>query len=690
MRDIWMFLQQTAAASIVAFFILFLQSLFRDKLSPKWQYTIWLVLLARLVVPAGWGVGTSLDISGWLDTARVAGELKLNSAWSSPWDGLLPAVGLPALPAGGAPRSVTDWLFALYLAGVLVCAAWLLLGWRKLRQTVKHAVPVAGQRLEQVRALAAEYGLMPPAQVLESRAVQGPFLMGVFHPTLVVPMGWQVDGKVILHELLHRKNQDVAAGWVTALFRCVHWCNPFLWRVFDRIDNQREQRCDQQVLERLEGEDRRDYGRVLLSMAEDRALRVPGATSMANGGEHIKQRIQAISRFKTFPQGMGLVSVCMTLILLPNLVLGFSAAAVGESHNWTSSAQVLSYAQRNRCTTVVGALDAYAKSVYYYADDPYSALLCRAMVTPEDEMPLLMEQWDRMWQSWEDDPDLRGREMDEAYRNGPVIRGMIEDGNGGYLCQVYFFRREYEEPGEGVEMHIGWLRHTVAVTPGKWGSWEVRPLAEATGQTQAIGYANLKESLEIGLLPSNGLELGEPPLRYWKATWQGVEAEIWSECYLSMEDVLTDHSVDMRAWSNSMYQIGDEQFRSLPRMNDYLGWVNGELTVRLTNHGEETVRVNSIQVNQHWPDPALTSANTAYPGMFQSSSDGGQAGCDVQMGPVELLPGESVTLLSNGGGTTGAPVEICLLPTSLTGALEINGQRLYLKNLEMVEEVNLD
>ena len=295
MRDIWIFLQQTVAASIVAFFILFLQSLFRDKLSPKWQYTIWLVLLARLVVPAGWGVGTSLDVFSTLDTLRVACEQRLNSTWSTPWSYLLPSVGLPVLPSGSAPRSVTDWLFALYLAGVLVCAAWLLLGWRKLRRTVKHAVPVAGERLEQVRGLAAGFGLKPPARVVESHAVQGPFMMGVFRPTLVVPMGWQVDSKVILHELFHRKNQDVAAGWVTALFRCVHWCNPFLWRIFDRIDNQREQRCDQQVLERLEGEDRRDYGRVLLSMAEDRALRVPGATSMANGGEHIKQRIQAIA-----------------------------------------------------------------------------------------------------------------------------------------------------------------------------------------------------------------------------------------------------------------------------------------------------------------------------------------------------------------------------------------------------------
>lgn len=100
-----------------------------------------------------------------------------------------------------------------------------------------------------------------PRRVVESRAASTPFLVGVVRPVLVLPMGWAPDRKVILHELIHLKQRDVAAGWVTALFRCVHWCNPFLWRIFDRIDNQREQRCDQLVLERLEGEDRRDYGR---------------------------------------------------------------------------------------------------------------------------------------------------------------------------------------------------------------------------------------------------------------------------------------------------------------------------------------------------------------------------------------------------------------------------------------------
>ena len=323
MFDLWSFLHQTAAASMAALFVLVLQHIFRDKLSPQWQYAVWMVVVLRLILPVGWlGRSAIADLTGLGEALRTWVELGLDSAWSSPWTPSLPLAGIPIPPAGGLPRSVTDWLFLRYLAGVLLSALWLAAGGLRLRRSLGEAVPVAGARLEAVAALAERFGLSMPRRVVESRAASTPFLVGVVRPVLVLPMGWAPDRKVILHELIHLKQRDVAAGWVTALFRCVHWCNPFLWRIFDRIDNQREQRCDQLVLERLEGEDRRDYGRVLLSMADSRTVRVPGATTMANGARAIQARIQAIARFKRFPRGMALVSGCMGAALVMALAVG--------------------------------------------------------------------------------------------------------------------------------------------------------------------------------------------------------------------------------------------------------------------------------------------------------------------------------------------------------------------------------
>ena len=313
MENIWMFLQQTAAASLTALFLLVLQRIFLDKLSPRWQYGVWFVLLLRLLLPVGFlGRQTALDVSPWVETLRAWAELGLHSAYSSPFVSALPAAPVP-LPPEGAPASWTDVLFLVYLAGVLLSALWFVLCAARLSRRVGEGVPVEGDRRAQIEALAAKYRLPCPARIVECRGDHSPFVLGALRPTLVLPMGWAVDGKVVLHELLHLKYRDVWAGWLTTLFRCLHWCNPFLWFIFDKIGSDRESLCDQRVLERLSGEDRRDYGRVLLAMADDRAVRTPGATTMANGARAVKARIEAIARFKRFPQGMVHTSVAVEL-----------------------------------------------------------------------------------------------------------------------------------------------------------------------------------------------------------------------------------------------------------------------------------------------------------------------------------------------------------------------------------------
>ena len=493
MTTIWAFLQQTCAATAVALFLLLLQRIFLDKLCPRWQYGVWAVLLARLVLPVGIAGRTSaLDVWPWIEQLRIGAELQLSSAYASPWHQSLPALPFP-LPPQSAPASITDWLFILYTAGVVLSVLWFLLCALRLHRRVNRGVPVAGERLEAVQRVAEQYGLPMPARVMECKWEHGPFLMGALRPTLVLPMGWTWDEHVILHELLHLKYKDIWAGWLTTLLRCIHWCNPVLWLVFDKIGNDREALCDQRVLERLEGEARRDYGRVLLAMADDRAVRTPGATTMANGSRAIKSRIASIVRFKHYPQGMTLVSVCITLVLTLALVVGFPALAASSSVQMTHTATqmqrpttvtaALSAAQLHRPTTVAGTLDAYGKHLLAQ-QDIYTALMCAAMVTPADEMPALMEKWEAYRRTDSPYPWPWASSSQEIWVAGPLFRGLVSDGDGGYLCQVFWFRDAEiaadAQPQNDHEWPIEYLCHTVWLRPDK-NSWTVTLLDEYTG-----------------------------------------------------------------------------------------------------------------------------------------------------------------------------------------------------------------
>ena len=350
MTDIWSFLLQTLTASGVAVLLLAVKAMFRDKLSPRWQFAVWGVLAVVLILPAGRGGRYVL-----LNWPMLVEALK--SAITGDF-GMLTRVTAPIpLPSLSVPKTAAEWLYLIYAAGVVVLLARYLISYLILRRALKRGQSVQSERVKKV---GARYGL-PVCPAVEVDGLSTAFICGLFCPVLALPAETETDDKVILHELLHLKYKDVAWGWVIGLFRCVHWCNPLLWLCADWAGNDLESLCDQRVLERLEGEERRDYGRILLSMAGEKYARTPGTSSAANGGRNIRRRIEAIARFKRYPAGMALVSVCVVLVLAAPLVTG--AQADDGLLGGFGTTTLFASARTTYCTTYAGAFDAYAKSV---------------------------------------------------------------------------------------------------------------------------------------------------------------------------------------------------------------------------------------------------------------------------------------------------------------------------------------
>lgn len=357
MADIWGFLLQTLTASGAAVLLLAVKAMFRDKLPPRWQFAAWGVLGLVLLLPAGAGGRYVLVNWPWLvETARTV----LTGDYSS-----LARITAPIpLPRFQMPGTAAEWLYAAYVLGAALLLARYAVTYVRLRRLLRRGRPAGEVRAAQIRSVAERYGL-PDCPAAEVPGLTTAFICGVLRPVLALPAGREVDDKVILHELLHLKHQDAAWGLAVCFFRCVHWCNPLLWYCADRAGNDLEARCDQRVLELLEGEDRRDYGRILLSMAEERYARAPGTSSMANGGRNIRRRVEAIARFKKYPAGMALVSVCVAATLAAPLTLGARAGSVydGDGYGALGLPAAMASARTTFCTTYAGALDAYAKAV---------------------------------------------------------------------------------------------------------------------------------------------------------------------------------------------------------------------------------------------------------------------------------------------------------------------------------------
>ncbi len=453
MGNIWEFLYQTLTVSIVAAALLLIKRLLRDKLSPRWQYGVWAVLALRALLPASSARGVVPSLALGVETLKSAVELGLGSAYSGAFEPIRLRHVLPWIDA--APASATDWLFIAYAAGVLLTLAWYALRYARLRSLLRRGSAAGAEAQAAVAAAAGKYGLQPcPAVAVPG--LKTAFVCGVFRPVLAVPAEGAPDEKVILHELLHLKHRDALQNVFWCFLRALHWCDPFMQYVFDRVGNDMESLCDQRVLERLEGEERREYGGILLEMASSSYARAPGTSSISNGAKNIARRIEAIARFKLYPRGMALIAACTAVTLCAALLTGAAAdhsdRRLQAPRNEGELVAALSASRLNRCTTLAGALDTYAK-----------ALLCGrgvyfAMSTPLSEQ----ERWFQEMREYGASPyslDHSGTEPFRSVENANDTENVIyfnlrETGDGRYQCCIRLVYSGWLTDGERRERYV--------------------------------------------------------------------------------------------------------------------------------------------------------------------------------------------------------------------------------------------
>ena len=590
MDNLWSVLAQTLALSVTAAVLLAAKRLFLDKLSPRWQYGVWAILALRALLPAGL-LGRTLVPGGRvvLEAARLQVELPLSSVLTDPYGVTEVLAPVPLFPRGlPVPGSITDVLFYLYAAGVLALLLWFLLAYVRLRRSLRRGLSPGPEVLAQVEGVAARYGLTAPRRVVVLPGLESAFVCGPLRPVLALP-DRPVDDKVLLHELLHLRHGDVWAGVGVCALRCLHWCNPLIWYCCDRIQNDCEALCDQRVLERLEGEERRAYGVILLSMADGRYARAPGTSSMANGGKNIKARIQAIARFRRYPAGMALASGCVAVVLALTCLGGVSGAA--EVPGGTDrGALALAQAQLNRPTTVAGALDTYAKAIL--CDSP----VYFSMVLPEAERECV-------WQAGLAPHDEA--ELEDVLDTSPFnelgfhwhrpswlaewsVMNLLPDGAEGYTGTLFFSPLSEDNT-------YGIVYQQVAVRPDG-DFWTVEPLGDLTVRPDPNQEG-------IYLCPSS-----EAPYTTYVAETVTLHVEVDVQLQLNVNNAIFSTSNDLPAWA-STYQLDPVPHpdASFTTMRDALG-----LRVSRKDTGEAMDLMVDAILMAHPAAPAAALLDTPY------------------------------------------------------------------------------
>ncbi|MBL9121479.1 MAG: M56 family metallopeptidase [Phycisphaerae bacterium] len=235
----------SAQLAALALIVAAIDLLFVRRPRPRFESLLWALVFVKVVLPP--------SLASPVSIMRLAGAPPM---WTAPEE-----------IAIGPVR----WAMVLWLAGVILLGAWVLVQARRtVRLLGRSTTPAPPSVVRRLEAAARRVGLrsVPRARMVPSIAEAAVF--GLCRPTVLVPMDLVHDPRrlehVLLHECAHIKRGDLWWSSLTLVLTVVLWFHPAMWIARGRLAALRELACDGHVA-RVLGRDADAYRQTLVSLA---------------------------------------------------------------------------------------------------------------------------------------------------------------------------------------------------------------------------------------------------------------------------------------------------------------------------------------------------------------------------------------------------------------------------------------
>ena len=335
----WPMLWQSSLLIAVLFTIDFA---LRRRVRAAVRYALWLVLLAKLLLPPSLALPTSA--AWWLFPSAASRKLPTTRFVVSYGPDTAPRLPLLTAPVFTPPRSTlsaTTWIVPVWVILSFGLLVWMTARWRQVARDVKRAAPAPAWLNELFAAAKSSIGLRRAVRLRVTDQAMSPAVCGLFRPVILLPQSLVEKlspaqlRAVLLHELTHLRRGDVWANCVQALIQVVYWWHPLLWLANARIRRVREEAVDDAVMLALRDK-AETYAPTLLEVAKlafHRPQASLGLVGILESRSALRQRIERLINFRA-PRKAGLTFVSLCGICF------FSAAALpmGEATPYSSDA----------------------------------------------------------------------------------------------------------------------------------------------------------------------------------------------------------------------------------------------------------------------------------------------------------------------------------------------------------------
>lgn len=290
-RLFWHVLSSTPAAAAIIVAIVAVRRWLGSRLNASVLYSLWFVLMARLLLP--WSLFPSPGgmLSLWNAMPQHVLTLAAEGMRASPAEELARAVeSNPRLPSparllDGSLAPVAQQLlnaaFALWLLGAVALLLLYLVSAGYWRLNVARKLNLgSGELADELACCRQQLGMSKQIHLQLAEGLGSPIATGWLRPTIYVPVrlldqleatDWR---SILTHELIRIRRRDLLWNHVMALLLILHWFNPLMWLASRKMREDQELSCDSRVMDHV---DNRQYGFTLLKLAAWRqSVSLPG------------------------------------------------------------------------------------------------------------------------------------------------------------------------------------------------------------------------------------------------------------------------------------------------------------------------------------------------------------------------------------------------------------------------------
>ncbi len=158
-----------------------------------------------------------------------------------------------------------------YLALLIFPSYKLYRNWRFIRAIRREGLQKADYQYRLfVQKIASRLGISKKVTVFVSELARSPLTIGYFKPVILLPvaalnnLGTQQVEAILLHELSHIRRFDYLVNFLISIINTVLYFNPFVKMFMQQVEEERENCCDQLVLQF--GYDKLGYASALLTL----------------------------------------------------------------------------------------------------------------------------------------------------------------------------------------------------------------------------------------------------------------------------------------------------------------------------------------------------------------------------------------------------------------------------------------